>query len=430
MENKENPLVLDVHEKPSSYWKWFLLSLQHVFGMFSATILVPLLTGLDTGVALVASGVGTLLYIAITKRKVPIYLGSSFAYIAAITFALESGGEGSAFTALMGVGLIYATVSIVLSFTGSGWLNRLLPPVVIGPVIIVIGLNLASVAVDSLGISENSQGGLMIGIVTFTAAALIALRGKGFLRIIPFMLAILIGYTFSVMTGAVDLVSTFSGVSLISVPSFTFIGTYAIDISMVPLFLPLAFVTIAEHIGDHKVLGEVTHKDYLKNPGLSRTLLGDGVATFVSAMMGGPANTSYGENTGIIAMNKVASVRVIIGAAVIAVGLGFSGHVQAFILSIPGGIIGGITIILYGFIAANGIKVLFRGETDLADSRNLIIISVILVIGLGGAVIEINDVSTVSGMALAATAGIVLNMVLPRAKKIDTLDPETLTESE
>ncbi|MFW5893192.1 MAG: uracil-xanthine permease family protein [Bacillota bacterium] len=421
-----NELILDVHEKPESYWKWALLSLQHVFGMFSATILVPLLTGLDTGVALIASGVGTLIYIAITKKKVPIYLGSSFAYIAAITFALENGGEGSAFTALMGIGLVYAVVSTILIFTGTGWLNRLLPPVVIGPVIIVIGLNLASVAVDSLGISEGNSGGLMIGLVTFTAAVLIALRGRGFFRIIPFMLAILIGYLVSVFTGDVNLVETFAGVSVFTVPSFTFLGSYGLDFSMVPLFLPLAFVTIAEHIGDHKVLGEITNKDYVEDPGLSRTLLGDGVATFVSAMMGGPANTSYGENTGIIAMNRVASVYVIMGAAAIAVLLGFSGHVQAFILSIPSGIIGGITVILYGFIAANGIKVLLREQTDMADSRNLIIISVILVIGLGGAVIEINDVSSVSGMALATTAGILLNLVLPRAKNKETLSKQEL----
>ncbi|MFP4078985.1 MAG: uracil-xanthine permease family protein, partial [Candidatus Izemoplasmataceae bacterium] len=248
----------------------------------------------------------------------------------------------------------------------------------------------------------------------------------GFFRIIPFMLAILIGYLVSVFTGDVNLVETFAGVSVFTVPSFTFLGSYGLDFSMVPLFLPLAFVTIAEHIGDHKVLGEITNKDYVEDPGLSRTLLGDGVATFVSAMMGGPANTSYGENTGIIAMNRVASVYVIMGAAAIAVLLGFSGHVQAFILSIPSGIIGGITVILYGFIAANGIKVLLREQTDMADSRNLIIISVILVIGLGGAVIEINDVSSVSGMALATTAGILLNLVLPRAKNKETLSKQEL----
>jgi uracil permease len=382
--------------------------------MFSATILVPLLTGLDTGVALVASGVGTLLYIFITKRKVPIYLGSSFAYIAAIAFALQEGGEGSVFTALMGVGLVYMIVSTVLKFTGSKWLNQLLPPVVIGPVIMVIGLNLASVAIDSLGMSESTDGGLLVGLVTFLAAALIALKGKGFIKIIPFMLAIIIGYIFAVVIGSVNLGEAFEGVRLFKIPSFTFIGTYAFDISMVPMFLPLAFVTIAEHIGDHKVLGEVTNKDYIKEPGLKRTLMGDGVATFASAMIGGPANTSYGENTGIIAMNKVASVAVIMVAAFIAILLGFSGHVQAFILSIPSGIIGGITLILYGVIAVNGIKILFKGETDLSDTRNLIIISVILVIGLGGAMIKINEITSISGMALAASTGIFLNLVLPK----------------
>jgi len=412
--NKENTLVLDVHERPKTYWQWLLLSLQHVFGMFSATILVPLLTGLDTGVALVASGVGTLLYIFITKRKVPIYLGSSFAYIAAIAFALQEGGEGSVFTALMGVGLVYMIVSTVLKFTGSKWLNQLLPPVVIGPVIMVIGLNLASVAIDSLGMSESTDGGLLVGLVTFLAAALIALKGKGFIKIIPFMLAIIIGYIFAVVIGSVNLGEAFEGVKLFKIPSFTFIGTYAFDISMVPMFLPLAFVTIAEHIGDHKVLGEVTNKDYIKEPGLKRTLMGDGVATFASAMIGGPANTSYGENTGIIAMNKVASVAVIMVAAFIAILLGFSGHVQAFILSIPSGIIGGITLILYGVIAVNGIKILFKGETDLSDTRNLIIISVILVIGLGGAMIKINEITSISGMALAASTGIFLNLVLPK----------------
>ena len=412
--NKENTLILDVHERPSSYLKWFLLSLQHVFGMFSATILVPLLTGLDTGVALVASGAGTLLYIIITKRRVPIYLGSSFAYIAAIAFALEEGGQGSVFTALMGVGLVYMVVSLILKFTGSDWINRFLPPVVIGPVIMVIGLSLASVAIDSLGIGSVAGEGLLIGVVTFLAAAFIALKGKGFIKIIPFMLAIFIGYGFAVLRGSVDLAQAFEGVRLLRVPEFTFIGNYALDYSMLPMFLPLAFVTLAEHIGDHKVLGEVTNKDFLENPGLKRTVMGDGVATFVSAMIGGPANTSYGENTGIIAMNRVASVAVITLAAAIAIILGFSGHVQAFILSIPSGIIGGITIILYGVIAVNGIKILVRSNTDMGDARNLIIMSVILVIGLGGAVIEINEITSISGMALAATAGIVLNMFLPK----------------
>ncbi len=424
---EQRKLLIEIDEKPSSFGKWFLLSLQHVFGMFSATILVPLLTGLDIGVALVASGIGTLCYIAITKGKVPIYLGSSFAYIAAITFAVSQTGETSAFTALMGVGLIYMIVGFILNFTGSNWINRLLPPVVIGPVIVVIGLSLAYVAVDSLGLGQSNDGNLLIGFVTFLAAALFSLKAKGFFKIIPFILAIIIGYTFSVIIGEVSIIDTFSGVSIINVPNFQFIGTYRLDLSMLALFLPLAFVTIAEHIGDHKVLGEITGKDFIKDPGLKRTLLGDGVATFLSASIGGPANTSYGENTGIIAMNKVGSVYVIGLAAIIAIFLGFSGHVQAFILSIPNGVIGGITVILYGLIAANGIKVLAKGNVDLSENRNLIIVSTILIIGIGGAVIHISDVASLSGMSLAAITGILLNKFLPYdtpAKKQQSLNLE------
>ncbi len=412
MEQKK--LLIEIDEKPSSLGKWFLLSLQHVFGMFSATILVPLLTGLDIGVALIASGIGTLCYIALTKGKVPIYLGSSFAYIAAITFAVSQGGETSAFTALMGVGLIYVAVGTILNFTGSEWINKLLPPVVIGPVIVVIGLSLAYVAVNSLGLGDSNDGNLLIGFVTFLAAAMFSLKAKGFFKIIPFILAIVVGYGFSVVIGEVSLANTFSGVSIINVPNFQFIGTYRLDFTMLALFLPLSFVTIAEHIGDHKVLGEITGKDFLKEPGLKRTLLGDGVATFLSASIGGPANTSYGENTGIIAMNKVGSVYVIGLAAIIAIFLGFSGHVQAFILSIPNGVIGGITVILYGLIAANGIKVLAKGNVDLSHNRNLIIVSTILIIGVGGAVIQISDVASLSGMSLAALTGILLNQFLPK----------------
>jgi len=417
MEQKK--LLIEIDEKPSSLGKWFLLSLQHVFGMFSATILVPLLTGLDIGVALIASGIGTLCYIALTKGKVPIYLGSSFAYIAAITFAVSQGGETSAFTALMGVGLIYVAVGTILNFTGSEWINKLLPPVVIGPVIVVIGLSLAYVAVNSLGLGDSNDGNLLIGFVTFLAAAMFSLKAKGFFKIIPFILAIVVGYGFSVVIGEVSLANTFSGVSIINVPNFQFIGTYRLDFTMLALFLPLSFVTIAEHIGDHKVLGEITGKDFLKEPGLKRTLLGDGVATFLSASIGGPANTSYGENTGIIAMNKVGSVYVIGLAAIIAIFLGFSGHVQAFILSIPNGVIGGITVILYGLIAANGIKVLAKENVDLSHNRNLIIVSTILIIGVGGAVIQISDVASLSGMSLAALTGILLNQFLPKENNKD-----------
>lgn len=409
-----NTLLLDIEQKPESLFKWALLSLQHVFGMFSATILVPLLTGMDIGIALIASGVGTLAYIFITKRKVPIYLGSSFAYIAAISFAINQSGLAAALVGLMLVGLIYIVVAIILRYSGTAWLNNLLPPVVIGPIIMVIGLSLAYVAIESVGLTADTEGGLFIGSITFITAALIAIKAKGFFKMIPFLIAIIIGYTLSVIMGDVSLGATFSEANFFHMPSFKFIGTYTLDFNVIAMFAPLAFVTIAEHIGDHKVLGEITGRDFFKDPGLEKTLLGDGVATFLSASMGGPANTSYGENTGIIALNRIGSVYVIMGAAFIAIALGFSGYVHAFILSIPDGIIGGITIILYGLIASNGIKVLSKNNVDLNTNRNLIIVSSILVIGLGGAVIEFSAVASMSGMSLAAVVGIVLNKVLPK----------------
>jgi len=420
----EEKMMLDVNERPSSIVQWIILSVQHVFAMFGATVLVPILTGLSVGVALVASGVGTLIYIACTKGKVPVYLGSSFAYIAAISVAAAATGFESAYMGLMLVGIIYVIVSFIIRLTGSGWIKKLLPPVVIGPVIIIIGLSLASVAVESAGF-DGASGWIVpiVAIITFLTVALISLLGRGFFKIIPFIIAIIVGYTFSIVFGLVDVTTAFADHSFIQVPEFMFIGTYSLNFSAVLMFLPIAFVTIAEHIGDHTVLGEVTHKDFIKDPGLDKTLLGDGLATFVSAAIGGPANTTYGENTGVVAMTKVASVYVTGLAAVIAIMLGFLGYVQAFINSIPWAVIGGITIVLYGLIASNGVKVLIRAKVNLGQPRNLIIVATILVIGLGGAVIPINDAISLEGMSLAALAGIVLNLLLPRVK---TTEEETI----
>ncbi len=424
---KHETLLLEIQEKPKHKGQWILLSLQHVFAMFSATILVPLLTGLDVGVGLVASGVGTLIYIAATKGKVPVYLGSSFAYIAAISVAAASTGFPSAYVGLMMVGIVYVLVATIIRFVGSAWLDKLLPPVVIGPIIMIIGLSLAYVAIGNAGLNgaldftENVEGTNTLGIfvpiialATFVTVALVALKARGFVKMVPFIIAITVGYVLSVVVGLVSLQEVFSEVSLIQVPQFVFLGTYALDFSAVIMFLPIAFVTIAEHIGDHSVLGTITNKDFFKDPGLDKTLLGDGLATFVSAAMGGPANTTYGENTGVVAMTRVASVYVIGLAAIFAIVLGFIGPVQALIASIPGAVIGGITIVLYGLIAANGVKVLIKAQVNIAQMRNLIIISAILVIGLGGALIPINEAVSLQGMALATLAGIVLNLVLPK----------------
>jgi len=418
----DSGLIVGISEKPKSIGRWIVLSLQHVFAMFGATVLVPLLTGLDVGVALVASGIGTLIYILCTRAKVPVYLGSSFAYIVPISAAIaSSGGPGSAYLGLMVVGLIYAVIAVILKFKGSDWLKKLLPPVVIGPMIIIIGLSLAPVAIGSAGLNGGQGWEVpVVALITFLTVVLLSIKAKGFLRIVPFIVAIVVGYIASVIFGLVDLAAVFADTKFLVWPNFSFVGTYAFDFTAVLMFAPLAFVTIAEHIGDHVVLGEITGNDFIKDPGLDKTLLGDGLATFVSAAIGGPANTTYGENTGVIAITKVGSVWVTGLAACFAILLGFFGWIQAFINSIPWAVIGGMTIVLYGLIAANGVKVLIKDRTDLGKMKNLIIVSSMLVIGLGGAAFSITASTTLSGMSLAAIVGILLNQFLNLLEKTNS----------
>lgn len=448
MENKE-ALLVGIQERPAKTAQWIVLSLQHVFAMFGATVLVPIITGLNVGVALVASGIGTLIYIVSTKGKAPVYLGSSFAYIAAIVgsalasanaIAQTPGGKAftsiygnadaglygvmdgindglfsftdiysSAFLGLILVGLVYVIVAIVIKFVGSEWLKKLLPPVVIGPMIIIIGLGLAPVAIQNAGLDGAAGWQTPVAaLITFLTVVGISLMGKGFIKIVPFIIAIFVGYAFASIFGLVDF-SIFKDYSFLQAPSFNVIGTYALNWSAVLTFLPIAFVTIAEHIGDHTVLGEICDKDFITDPGLDKTLLGDGIATAVSGALGGPANTTYGENTGVVAMTKVGSVYVTGLAAIFAIVLGFFGYIQAFINSIPWAVLGGMTIVLYGLIAGNGVKVLVKSQVNLGKMKNLIIVATMLVIGLGGAQLPLNDAVSLTGMSLAAVVGIVLN---------------------
>jgi len=410
----ENNLIIGIQEKPKSILQWIVLSFQHVFAMFGATILVPILTGLDPSVALVASGVGTLIYIIMTKGKVPVYLGSSFAYISAIAIAGQMNGFSSAYVGLMLVGIVYVIVAFIIRLFGSGWIKKLLPPIVIGPMIIIIGLYLSPIAIGYAGLDGSKDiYAMLLALITFSTIVIISIFGKGFYRIIPFIIAIIVGYISAVLMGIVDLKTVFEGVNFFELPNFQFIGTYSLDFSAALIFLPIAFVTISEHIGDHIVLGEVTGEDFLEKPGLKNTLMGDGIATFVSAAMGGPANTTYGENTGVVAMTKVGSVYVIGLAAIFAIVLGFFGYIQAFIGSIPESVLGGMTIILYGLIASNGIKVLIKAKVNMGNMRNLIIVSTMLIVGLGGAAIPLNAATDLTGMSLAAIFGIILNLVLP-----------------
>jgi uracil permease len=435
-------LLLDVNERPKNLLQWLGLSLQHVFAMFGATVLVPILTGLSISVALVASGVGTLIYILLTKAKVPVYLGSSFAYIAAILIASQSFGVESAFVGLMVVGVIYVIVSFAIRFAGKAWLDKVLPPVVIGPMIIIIGISLAGVATGQAGLVPGSSDGFfaslatniwnpIIALVSFSITVGLAAFSKGFFKVVPILGGIAGGYVFALilsLTGLHTVVndlgeivpainfSSIANSSFFSVPNFTFIGTYAVDWRAVLMFAPIAFVTIAEHIGDHKVLGTITNRDFLKDPGLENTLLGDGIATFVSAAIGGPANTTYGENTGVVGMTKVASVWVVATAAVLSILLGFLGQFTAVVQTIPAPVMGGILVLLFGLIAGNGLKVMVDARVNLSHIRNIIIVSTMLVIGLGGAKILLNDASQLTGMALAVIVGVILNLILPQDK--------------
>lgn len=419
---RQQSLILDVNERPQPL-QWCLLSFQHVFAMFGATILVPMITGFPVSVALFASGIGTLIYTFITKGKVPVYLGSSFAYISAVQLAVAalSGDVSAAQTGLMLIGVTYVVMACIIKLIGKGWVDKLLPPIVIGPMIAVIGLGLASNAVTNAGfVKDGDPKGMFVAIVTFSIAAIISTKAKGFFKLIPFLCAILCGYGLSIVLGMVDF-SNVMAASWFSLPEFMFpfqlgnFGTYELYFGPETwAILPVAFVTISEHIGDHTVLGKICGRNFLKDPGLDKTLMGDGIATAVSAFIGGPANTTYGENTGVIGMTKIASVYVTAGAACIAILLSCVGKISAFIQTIPNPVLGGMSILLYGVIASNGLRVLVDQKVDFGKQRNLIIASAMLVIGLGGAVLPLGNVATLSGTALSAFVGIILNLVLPK----------------
>ena len=418
-------LLLDVDQNPP-FAKGLLLSLQHVFAMFGATILVPLILGMPVSVALFASGLGTLIYMVATQFKVPVYLGSSFAFISAMAFAMKqmNGDVSAAQSGVVLVGLVYVVVALAVKLIGTKWIDRLLPPIVIGPMIMVIGLGLANSAVTNAGfIKDGTVQQITVAIVTFLITAFINTKAKGFFKIIPFLFGIIGGYIVAVLFGLVDftpvLEADWIAIPQLYLPFSTngffkeyhwYFGpeTWAI--------LPVAVVTIAEHIGDHTVLSQICGRQFLKNPGLHRTLIGDGIATSVSAFMGGPANTTYGENTGVVGMTRIASVSVIRNAALFAIGLSFLGKFTALISTIPNAVLGGMSIMLYGVIASNGLKVLIEKQVDFREVRNLIIASSMLVLGLGGAILELGPV-TLSGTALCALAGVILNLVLPKENR-------------
>ena len=422
-----NKMLLDVNDRPPLI-KWILLAVQHVFAMFGATILVPILVNNTAGsevlsipVALVSSGIGTLIYIICTKGKSPVYLGSSFAFITPIIVGFAKSGKASVFTAIMAVGLVYFIVSLIVKLAGKKWINKLLPPIIVGPMIMIIGLSLAPTAVDEIGLNLESVPwkNIVIALVSFLTTAVIAIRGKGFIKVIPFLIGIIAGYITSMILGVVDY-SAITSAKILDKPDFyiPFLH-YNLDFKAILTIVPIALVTMAEHVGDHKVLGTIIGKDLIEDPGLDRTLMGDGLATFAAGLIGGPANTTYGENTSVVGMTKVASVWVTGLAAVIAIIFGFLGQLTAVISSIPNAVLGGVSILLYGFISVNGLKILIQNQVDFNKTKNVIVAATMLVLGLGGAAISLatkNISVTISGMSLAAIIGILINILMPDEK--------------
>ncbi|MFK4565607.1 solute carrier family 23 protein [Enterococcus sp. UD-01] len=416
---RNEEVVLDIHDRPKA-GHWIGLSLQHLFTMFGATVLVPILVGIDPGIALVSSGLGTLVYLFVTKGKIPAYLGSSFAFIAAMQMLMKSDGYPAIAQGAVTTGLVYLVVSLIIKKIGSAWLDKILPPIVVGPVIMVIGLGLAANAANNAMFNDGKYDFKFIAVALITLALTIFYNMffKGFLGLIPILLGIVSGYLVALLFGIVD-VELIKQAAWFAMPNFEipFVQYQPkLYLNAITTMAPIAFVTMTEHIGHLMVLNKLTKRDFFQDPGLSKTLMGDGAAQIVAGFVGGPPVTSYGENIGVLAITRVHSVFVIGGAAVLAVCLGFVGKLSAIILSIPGPVISGISFVLFGVIAASGLKILIDNQINFDKKKNLLIASVILVIGIGGLVFKLNTFE-LSSMALATVLGIILNLVLPETAR-------------
>ena len=455
-------LVLDVNESPSKFKDWFLFAIQHVLAMLVACITVPLITGLPIGPTLIAAGIGTLIYIFTTKRKSPVFLSSSFAYLVPMSTALMLGvttnGTKNYAAVILGmimVGLVYVIIALIIKKVGTNWLNKLLPPVVIGPIIIVIGLSLAGSAISnvmngtaSISALTSAQVPWQYTIVSIAVAlfgcvltAICATCKRKSITLIPFVIGMVGAYLFAALLTLIGNLADLDFLKVINfevfnqdwsrvsswiTTDFMFIKAFNQDVEfnlmtvgqVALLFVPVALVTVCEHIGDHKNLGNIINKDLLnEEPGLTRTLIGDGVATAVSGVVCGAANTTYGENVAVIGVSKIASVSVIIVAALMSIGLGFFAPLTLLLQTVPACITGGVSLILYGFIASSGVKMIIKEKVDFNVTKNIIVASVILVTGIGGLVLGFGGTSdgyivSISGTAVAMILGIIMNLVI------------------
>lgn len=408
-------VVLDVDERPE-FGQWVGLSLQHMFSMFGSTVLVPILVGLNPGIALFSSGVGTLMYLLITRHKIPAYMGSSFSFIVPMMALMKSTGYPGIAQGTIAVGCVYLLVSLIVTMIGSDWIDRVLPPIVVGPIVMVIGLSLASTAAKDATLNGTHYDLRYFAVAMLTLLVTIAFNMfcKGFLGLIPILLGIVCGYVIACLFGIVDLAPV-AAAHWFSLPDFQVpFVTYQPHFywGAILSMAPIAFVTMTEHMGHIMVLNELTERNYFKDPGLNHTLAGDGTASIIAGFVGGPPVTSYGENIGVLAITRVHSVYVLAGAALLAVFFSFVGKLSALIESIPGPVIGGISFLLFGVIASSGLRVMIEDQIDFNKKRNLMISSVILVIGIGNAYLKLGQYQF-SGLAVAAVLGIVLNLILP-----------------
>ncbi|MDJ0924404.1 MAG: uracil-xanthine permease family protein [Acidimicrobiia bacterium] len=400
-----------------------VLGLQHTIAMFGATVLVPLLTGLNPSVALIAAGVGTLLFHLVTKQMVPVFLGSSFAFIPPIITGVERGYSWAGIGAgIVGAAVIYLAMSIIVTFVGHDVIKRIFPPIVTGPVITVIGITLAPVAIGM------AEGEWWLAIVTLLATVIAAIFFRGLFQMLPILTGAVVGYLTAALFYSDFSFDAVGEADWIGWPDFTW-GLGDISWAPIALIAPIAFVTMIEHVGDILANGRVVGKDFFDDPGLNRTLLGDGIATAFAGLVGGPPNTTYSENTGVLAVTKVYDPFIIRIGAAFAVLLGLIPKLAAILRTVPVPVLGGLSVVLFGMIASVGMRTLVEGQVDFKKGRNMIVVGLILVFGLGvsglSAPLSIGDVE-ISGLALAAVIGVVANLILP----MDTEEVEVAMPSE
>ena len=378
---------------------------QFLFVAFGATVLVPLLVGLDPSVALLTAGVGTLIFHAVTKGKVPVFLGSSFSFIAPIIKATELFGLPGALSGLVAVGLVYGLMSLLVRLRGVSFIVRLFPPVVVGPVIMIIGLSLAGTGVNM------AKSNWLLAIIALLTTIIVSLFGRGLLKLIPIFSGIVVGYIASIIMGLVDFQPVLDA-PWFALPAFV---RPEFCWEAIIFMAPVAIAPVIEHIGDIYAINEVAEKDFVKDPGLHRTMLGDGLACMASSLLGGPPVTTYSEVTGAISLTKITDPAVIRIAAIFGILFSLLGKISAMLKTIPEAVLGGIMLLLFGTIASVGINTLIKNKVDMGNTRNLVISSLILTLGIGGAEFTCGSI-TLGGIGLSALVGVILNLIIPRSK--------------